>query len=58
MLCIGMVQLFLNDYSIWLTRRNLSNTAENQTIYDNSVYGNHKYLLNNIKPKIHFQTDN
>ena len=45
-----------NDYTIWRTRRNLSDTAENQTIYDNSVYGNHKYLLNNIKPKIHFQT--
>jgi hypothetical protein len=46
---------FLNDYSIWLTRRNLSDTAENQTIYDNSVYGNTKYLIGN-NAKVHFQT--
>ena len=38
-----------------LTRRNLSNTAENQTIYDNSVYGTTKYLIGN-NAKVHFQT--
>ena len=46
---------FLNDYSTWLTRRNLSNTAENQAIYDNSVYGNTKYLIGD-NAKVHFQT--
>jgi len=46
---------FLNDYATWLTRRNLSDTAENQTIYDNSVYGTTKYLIGN-NAKVHFQT--
>ena len=44
-----------DDYYIWLTKRGLTDTPENQTIYDNSVYGNTKYLIGN-NAKVHFQT--
>jgi hypothetical protein len=47
---------FVNDYTVWLTRRGLTDSSANQTIYDDSVYTNTKYLLNGENAKVHFQT--
>lgn len=47
--------IWQNDYLNWLDKKGLSDNKENQTIYDNSVYGTTKYLIGN-NAKVHFQT--
>jgi hypothetical protein len=43
------------DYQDWLYKKGLTDNLENQTIYDNDVYGTTKYLIG-TETRIHFQT--
>jgi hypothetical protein len=43
------------DYGIWLVKKGLTDNIENQTIYDNDVYGTTKYLIGE-ECRISFQT--
>lgn len=52
----GVLYGSTDDYLVWTTLKAVPDTAENRAIYDSSVYPNHKYLLNQTKPKLHFQT--